>query len=97
MLDIRLVYTGEFHSVQGYDLVRAPGSGWYEIAAFDNRDEAYFLLCHIARWLGGGGGMSLEEAEIIGRALTAARRNAYAQGVKDGIAAEKKRHSRTAC
>jgi hypothetical protein len=81
----RIHHTGEFWSVQVYDLARAPGSGWYEVARFDNEGHARVLCNLVFR------GITSYEAEAIGDMLATAREFAHAQGVIAGIASEKKR------
>jgi hypothetical protein len=85
--DVRIHYTGEFWSVQVHSPARAPGSGWYEVARFDEQRPAECLKI----WLDAPPCLDAVDAEVIGDALAKARSIAHAYGVVAGIASEKKR------
>jgi hypothetical protein len=96
--DVRMVNTGTFWSVQVYDIAQAPGSGWYEVATFDDEDAGWWLTCRVREWIGeNDGAISPLGARTIGAALAKAREAAHAKGVADGTVRERKRWEAMRC
>jgi hypothetical protein len=90
--DVRMVNTGTFWSVQVCDIAVAPGSGWYEVAAFDDEPSAWWLTCRVREWISeNDGAISPLGARTIGGALAKAREVAHAAGVAAGVVRERKR------
>lgn len=80
MSQTRYHRNGDTWSVQALDRVRAPGSGWYEIARIVDEAHAEWFALVVAR-----GDVTRSGGELIGHAIARARQ----QGRDEGVAAER--------
>jgi len=91
VLQLRAHFNGSKWSVQAYDLTVAPGSGWYEVAALTNEEDARWLKATLILHKVD----PIDARAHIGFALTQLESQSIADGFHSGFAAgvkaEKKR------